>query len=989
MNFAKIPTRFLPHFLLIFSVLLIISCKSKVQDLTQHVNPFIGTGGHGHTFPGATLPFGMLQLSPDTRMSGWDGCGGYHYSDSVIIGFSHTHLSGTGVSDYGDILLMPTVGEIQLENGANDPKEGYASHFSHEKEEAHPGYYRVRLLDYNVRAELTATTRAGFHRYTFLDESEENNLILDLTHRDKVIFSGLKVVSETQIEGFRISEEWAKEQYIYFVAEFSQPFTRKMVTLDGKEASGQSQWEGSAIKAGFSFPWSREVMVKVGISAVSIEGARENLKHEIKGWDFDQIRGKAEKAWQDELQKTEVKGGSEAQLRTFYTALYHTMIAPNTWSDVDGNYRGMDGKIHAGQKGRTRYTVFSLWDTFRATHPLYTLNQQERTRDFLYTFKGQYQEGGILPIWELAGNYTGCMIGYHAIPVIADAWLKGLEIEGMDTLYEAMKHSARQQHLGLRAYQEQGYIPAGEEAESVSKTLEYAFDDWCIAQIALKLGREDEYKEFITRSQYWKNVYDPETGFMRAKLNETWFSPFDPYEVNFNYTEANAWQYRFFVPHDLNSLIEIMGGPARFEAALDSMFEANAQTSGREQADITGLIGQYAHGNEPSHHMAYLYNFIGKTWKTQQRVRQIMDELYSDQPDGLSGNEDCGQMSAWLVMSAMGLYPVNPASGKYELGTPWFDEVKLNLENGKVFIINRKGGTDISGFVKSASLNGEPLQRSWVSHSDLLKGGELEFEMEDSPSQSWAVSPEGLPTEQVKEEQIIPVPYFKALNRTFTDQLEVEIKTAQPGLEIHFSVDGSEPDLNSPLYSNPLKLTQSTDIKARAFASNGKSSHLVEAHFYKIPAGRSIKLNSQYANQYSAGGDYALIDYQMGGVNFRTGSWQGYREDLSVTVSLGKKQPVHKVEVGFLQDIGAWIWMPSEVKISVSIDGNSYREIWKGGTAVPDNQYGGLVKRVGVSGLNLEAAFVKVEAKNYGECPAWHLGAGGKTWIFADEIVVE
>ena len=603
-------------------------------DYAAFVDPFIGTGGHGHTYPGATRPFGMVQLSPDTRLDGWDGCSGYHYSDDHIYGFSHTHLSGTGVSDYGDVLVMPGVGEPNFHNGA-DGEPGYRSPFRKETEEASPGYYKVHLDKGDIGVELTATDRVGIHRYRFPAGSRPY-LIFDLNHRDELIDSSIKRFHRSGLVGHRRSRAWARDQRVHFFAKFS----RQVEDFDLRIAEN---------KACVKFAkGTREVVVTVGISAIDTTEAHTNLTVEAPDFSFPRYRRLARAAWNGQLQKISIVGGTEAQRRTFYTALYHSCLAPNRYSDISKRYRGRDLKVHRAPDF-DYYTVFSLWDTFRAAHPLLTILEPERTNDFVRTMLAQYEQGGALPVWELASNETHCMIGYHAVPVIWDAYAKGIRGYDAELAFRAMVHSASQDDRGLPAYREQGFIPSEVEGESVSKTLEYAYDDWCIAQMAKALGNDEEHARFSARAQAYKNVFDPSTGFMRAKRNHKWVGPFHPEEVNLHFTEANSWQYSMFVPHDLDGLIELLGGRDALAAWLDRLFTAPSETSGREQADITGLIGQYAHGNEPSHHMAYLYCFAGQPWKTQDRVRQILDTLYSDQPDGLCGNEDCGQMSAWYV----------------------------------------------------------------------------------------------------------------------------------------------------------------------------------------------------------------------------------------------------------------------------------------------------------------------------------------------------
>ncbi|MEP6901792.1 MAG: GH92 family glycosyl hydrolase, partial [Actinomycetota bacterium] len=627
------------------------------KDYTKYVNPLIGTGGHGHTFPGATVPFGMVQLSPDTRTDNWDGSSGYHYSDNEIFGFSHTHLSGTGIPDYCDILLMPMLGDVNF----ND----FKSAFSHADEKAEAGYYSVKLAS-GVTAELTATPRVGFHRYTF-PQSDKANIILDLKWRDKVLDSELKIVGKNRIEGYRRSESWAKNQIVYFVAEFSKPFTDKTrlrKTFDEEESPKPNTATNLKVALHFKTSENEQILVKVAISPVSIEGARKNLQAEIPGWDFEKVRADTKNAWNKELSRIEVSGGTDAQLTTFYTALYHTKIQPNIFEDVDGNYLGLDKKIHNiadGQNPQSKirnpqsnyYTVFSLWDTFRAAHPLYTIIDQKRTADFINTFIRQYEQGGRLPVWELAANETDCMIGYHAVSVIADAMAKGIKGFDYEKAFEAAKHSAELDHFGLEAYKRRGYISMEDEQESVSKTLEYAYDDFCIAQMAkiLKTARENKTKDFTTgwddkyfyrmnidyenyikRAQNYKNLYDKQTGFMRPKQNGNWISPFSPNEVTFHFTEGNSWVYSFFVPQDVSGLIDLYGGKANFTSKLDELFTTEQKLAGREQPDITGLIGQYAHGNEPSHAIAYLYNYADQPWKTQKLVRRILDEFYKPAP---------------------------------------------------------------------------------------------------------------------------------------------------------------------------------------------------------------------------------------------------------------------------------------------------------------------------------------------------------------------
>ncbi|WP_089687999.1 GH92 family glycosyl hydrolase [Catalinimonas alkaloidigena] len=727
---------------------------------TAYVNPFIGTGGHGHTFPGATRPYGMVQLSPDTRTLGWDACGGYHHSDSSMLGFSHTHLSGTGIGDYGDVLFMPSTGAVKVTPGTpENPDAGYRSRFSHQEEEASPGYYRVRLADYDIRAELTATVRAGFHRYTFPAEAERH-LIIDLAHTihgHQNPVNEFRVISDREIIGYKQTQGWAQEHHVYFYARFNTPFSYQLF-VQGEKVKDSGHVRSTNAQAVLTFAAAEEpLLVQVGLSAVDSAGARRNLESELTDWDFEATRAAAATAWETQLSKVDVEGGSADQRTIFYTALYHTAISPNVFSDVDGRYRGMDQQIHQTD-GKPMYTVFSLWDTFRAFHPLQTILSPAQDELFINSLLAKYEEGGVLPKWELAANYTGTMTGDHAIPVIYDAYQKGIRGFDVETAYRAMVQAALYDTSGIRfpseAVKEKikprakhyneiwGYIPADRENESISKALEFAYNDWCIAQMAKALGKTDDYARFAERSTRYQRYFDRETGFMRGKnADGRWRTPFSPRFSRHrrdDYTEGNAWQWTWFVPHDVPGLITLMGGASAFQTKLDSLFTISSEIEGEESsADISGLIGQYAHGNEPSHHIAHLYNFVGASWKTQQLTDSILTSLYFNDPNGLSGNEDCGQMSAWYLLNAMGFYSFCPGTGQYSIGRPLFDEVRLHLENGKTFTITTQGNRPAHKFIQSATLNGQPLPTPFFTHDALRNGGTLELTMGATPAQRW------------------------------------------------------------------------------------------------------------------------------------------------------------------------------------------------------------------------------------------------------------
>lgn len=953
---------------------------SAQKNFAQYVDPFIGTGGHGHTYPGATLPHGMVQLSPDTRLDGWDGCGGYHYSDNFIYGFTHTHLSGTGVSDYGDVLLMPMNGSPSPDNKI------YGSAFSHENEKASAGFYSVKLDDDNITAELTATTRVGFHRYKF-SGAVANNIILDLKHRDEVIESSLKIINDHSVAGLRRSRAWANNQYVYFVIEFSKPFTKTGIWQnDTLMPSRISELANSKnIKAFFQFD-DAEVMAKVALSAVSIEGAQNNLAKELPGWDFDKTKADAAKIWNDELSRIEVSSSDKKQLRIFYTALYHTAIVPNINQDVDGQYRGRDNQIHTAT-GFTNYSVFSLWDTYRGAHPLYTIIDQKRTLDYINSFLMQYQQGGRLPVWELSGCETDCMIGYHSVPVIVDAYMKGIKQFDTKLALEAMKKSATWNHLGLPALMDHGLLEMDDEHESVSKTLEYAYDDWCIAQFARALGSTDDYNNYIKRAQSYKNIFDVQTGFMRPRKNGNWLSPFDPREVNNNFTEANSWQYSFYTPQDINGYIDMTGGRKKMEQKLDKLFSENSKTTGRDQSDITGLIGQYAHGNEPSHHIAYLYNFTGAAYKTQAMIHRIVKDMYHDTPDGLEGNEDCGQMSAWYVLSALGFYPVTPGTADYIIGTPLFSDAIIHLENGKRFTLQAKNVSDNNFYIQSVKLNDKQQTKSYLSYFDILNGGSLNFDMGAKASAFGSIH---FPSTAITDNKIILNPVIDGGAITFNDKKTIKIGSAQKGVSYYYTEDGSTPIKASKKYLVPFIIDKSATIKAIAINAKNETSFVTTAKYRKAPHNWTIKLNTAYEQQYDGNGSNGLIDDIRGEADWRKGNWQGYQKtDMDVVIDLQKPIAISSVTIGLLQDSRAWIVLPKQIIIETSGDGKQYTQVYRGENFLPIEDEKIQVKNVEAGFEKITARYVHIKAIQYGKLPVWHLGAGGDTHIFADEITIK
>ena len=723
------------------------ACTSKQAsqtstDYTQLVNPFIGTDFTGNTYPGAQAPFGMVQLSPDNGLAGWDRISGYFYPDSTIAGFSHTHLSGTGAGDLYDILFMPVTLPY---NETAEGGLGIHSKFSHNDEEASAGYYRVKLLDYNINVELTATPRCGVQRYTF--PKAESMVILNLKKAmnwDFTMDSHIEVVDSCNIRGYRFSEGWARGQKVYFATRFSRPF--KSMEMDSAEIKLKGEKVGTSNIARFMFDTEEgeQITVVTALSGVSVEGALKNLDAEAPHNDFDKYLAEAKAAWNDQLQRIEIVGGTDDDRVNFYTALYHSMIAPTIYSDVDGKYYGPDKQVHQAN-GWTNYSTFSLWDTFRAAHPLFTYTEPERVGDMVQSFIAFYEQNGRLPVWNFWGSETDMMIGYHAVPVIVDAYLKGIGNFDAEKALEACVATANiDEYRGIGSYKTKGYVPYNvvdkynAENWSLSRTLEYAFDDFCIAEMAQKMGKTELANEFYKRSQNYRNVFNPATGFMQPIDDKGVFQPnFNPDEYTAHICESNAWHYFWSVQHDIKGLISLTGGQDKFAAKLDSMF--TYIPAGNEELPIfsTGMIGQYAHGNEPSHHVIYLYNKVRQPWKAQKYVAQVMRDLYFNAPAGLCGNEDCGQMSAWYVFSAMGFYPVNPVSGEYEIGTPLFPEMKLNLDNGKTFTVLAPNVSRENIYIQSVKINGQPYDKSYITHKQIMDGSTVEFVMGNQPGEIW------------------------------------------------------------------------------------------------------------------------------------------------------------------------------------------------------------------------------------------------------------
>ena len=807
-----------------------LSCSGLTSnDPVSVVDPFVGTGFHGHTYPGATAPFGMVQLSPDTRNTTWDGCSGYHYSDSTIMGFSHTHISGTGCADLGDFLFLPFIGEDIPENLP----------FSHKDEQASPGYYRVDFPQAGMTVELTATTRTGVHRYTFKGEGERHILVdgfhnIGETHPDGIF---LETEGDNILKGGRHVSGWAPDRHVFFKARFSVPFTSHE-TLEGDRVL-------------LTFPaGTKEIEAFVGISQVDVDGAAGNLEAEVGDKGFDQVRAGTVKTWSDALGAIKVKGGSDVATANFYNALYHTMIVPNRGDDADGRYRDFRQEISTVPEGSAFYSTLSLWDTFRSWNPLQTLINVPLVNDMVFSLMDMAEKGGRLPKWPLYSSDTGCMIGYHAVAMIADAWLNLRSFDGEEPL-KAMVAASNLDESSA-SYNKYGYVPANSEAESVSKTLEFAYDDWCIARMAEEFGEEEIAAEYYARSLRYANLFDACTGFMRGRTSEgNWMSPFNPIGSSRDFTEGIPWQFRFFVPHDFTGLTALMGGEEAMTAALDSLFTYDERDSGTRIGDMTGLVGQYAHGNEPSHNMTYLYNFLGQPSKSQKVVRQMLDEMYSPTPEGICGNEDCGQMSAWYVLSAIGIYPVCPGTGEYVFSAPMFKEIVIPLFCGEDLVI--KADHPEHPYIKSVTFNGEPVDAQFIRFEQLKEGGELVFELSPVPVHDR----DGLqaPYSLTSGDQV-SVPFISGDPIYYEGEFDVDIQSRTPDVEIRYTLDGSDPDENSPLYTAPFKTTRDLVISARAYSPSLKPSGLMRVHAYpatKVPAAKVSGLKPGCRYTYHTG----------------------------------------------------------------------------------------------------------------------------------------
>ena len=816
------------NFTLLLLALAALGCSPRSADPVDYVNPFIGTGFHGHTYPGATTPFGMVQLSPDTRAGNWDACSGYHYSDTTIDGFSHTHLSGTGCADLADILFHPTTREIVIRDGECVLQPYF---FSHDDERASCGYYAVTLPDVKIGVELTAAPRTGVHRYTFAGKGPRQ-VIVDLLHtvaEEKIDLCELRCTAPAELVGMRRTQGWVPDQYVFFAARFSEPFADVQLLGDRQ--------------AVLTFaPDVRTLTIAVGLSSVSVENARMNSLAEVPELDFDAVHARAVGQWREALGDITVEGGSRDEMINFYTAQYHTKLTPNLMSDVNGEYRRHDQTVARMPEGESYYSTFSLWDTFRAWNPLQTLVDTALVNDMIRSMLDMYDATGELPIWPLASGETGTMIGYHAVSVIADAYLKGIRGYDADKALEAMIRSSNINKKGSDYYTAQGYIPSNIKRESVSCTLEYAYDDWAIARMAQAMGRDDVFGEYAQRAFNYVHVFDGSTCFFRGRQSDgNWSAPFEEFATGRDYTEATPWHYRFFVPHDVNGLIQLFGSREAFIREVDRLFTLESDEMQLDVSDVTGLMGQYAHGNEPSHHMAYLYNYVGQPWKTQELTRRLLHEMYTPTPEGIIGNEDCGQMSAWYVFSSLGFYPVCPGSNEFALTAPQFPKAVVRLANGRTLTVTADNPRR-SVYIASVTLDGKPIDRNYITYDELMQGGELHFVLQPRPDYERGTDDAAAPHSLTRGEAV-SIPYATQNVSLFTEPIAVALATTTAGAEIRYTLDGSEPTEASALYAAPVPVDRSLTLKAKGFKPGAAPSRTLtleaeKAVFRKgIPAG--------------------------------------------------------------------------------------------------------------------------------------------------------
>jgi predicted alpha-1,2-mannosidase len=994
----------------ILVILLIISCAKKQQDLTGYVDPFIGTDAHGHTFPGATTPFGMIQLSPSNDFKAWDWCSGYHYSDSIIKGFAHNHVSGAGLSGLGDILVMPTRGKKTTNPGSEDDVENsYRSRFSHDEEEARAGYYKVTLQDYNIDVELTAGIRTGYHQYTFT-KGGEIDVVIDAAHgvMEKVTECTIQIKSDTEIVGYKKTGNNPTARRMYFSAKFSKPFTMASITEDNKTVNAQEHTSATTrALATFTVNEGEKMLVTVTLSPNSLEGVAKNFEAEAKGKTFNDALENATQQWNKVLNKIVLSNNEPlAKKRTFYTAMYHAFISPNIISDVDGNYVVEGKQLHSNIP---QYSNYSTWDTYRALHPLFTIIEQEKTKEFVNSMISRSTEANVgQPVWELIGYDNACMIGYTTVPVIGEAVLKGIEgIDAQqafavmrDAAFDLTKHSAVYDVSGLEDYINYGYVTA-ETGSSVSKTTEYNYHDYVIAQVANKIGDTENEALFTRRSKGYRALFDKTSGYFYPKLStgevkEMDLTAWDGLKPN--YVSGNIWAYSAYTPQDMKGVIQLHGGKDKYAAWLDKVFSDTTQVGGEQHVDISGFIGKYGHGDEPGHQMPYLYNYVGQPYKTQKLVNEVVTTMYSDKPDGLINNEDLGQMSAWYIFSTLGFYPVAPASLEYQIGAPYYKEASINLENGNTFTVKAENLSETNIYVQSVTLNSKSYNKNYILHEDIMSGGNMVFTMGNTPNQEWGSKDEA--TSVGTLEAIMPkidtlatfAPFDASNTSFFVNKHMVTLESKTPNTTIYYTLDGTEPTTNSTKYTGPFAITQNSTLKAMATSPNLTPSKVYSKPFFKsvfpnLPIGYPKYELTNSHTPWGKGDGSLLFDEQIGSTSYGDSKWTGIKDAIEITINLGKSQVVEGVSVGILNDQASWIFPAKGIEVYGGNSESNMLLIGKLDIQEP-TEYTKEVNRHVVNVKQEHYQYLRIKIIPYGAQPAWHAGAGQQAWLFVDEVIV-
>ncbi len=994
--------------------LLIGGCAERApgrsDDLTQYVDPMIGTDASGHTFPGATRPFGMVQLSPSNDYKGWDWSSGYHYSDTVLKGFAHTHISGPGLAALGDILLMPASSPNTNPGNEANPESGYRSRFSHDRERAEAGYYAVHLDDENIDAELTATARTGFHRYTYNEAGADRYVIIDPTHNigESTYETSLEIVSDTVVRGYKKSRGGtAGDRTMYFVAEFSAPFAGYGLTDDDQRVEADVH-TARTVRAYVSFATDAgpTITVKLALSGVGYDGALMNFEQEARGVDFDTVRAAAKAEWQNVLQKIVIDDASESKKRTFYTGLYHAFIGPNLISDVDGRYY-VEGKVR--QSTIPQYSNFSTWDTYRALHPLLTIIEQEQTARLIASMVSRHADEGLgLPGWEAMGFDNVCMIGYNMTSPIADAVLKDIPGIDADEAYRAIraasfdktKHSPNYDVNGMDEYLAYGYV-TGEIGSSVSKTTEQNYFDWAIARVAEKLGKTDDAALFDRRSTGYRSLFNPDEGYLWPRLSQGGWKTMDDgqwSDLKSNYISGNIWAYSAYTPHDMQAAIRLYGGREAYAEWLDGVFTEAEPIEGHQHVDISGFIGRYGHGDEPGHHMPYLFNYVGQPWKTQRYVNTVLTTMYSDKPDGLINNEDLGQMSAWYIFSSVGFYPVAPGDLVYQLGAPFHDRATINLESGRTFEVVANNLSPENVYVQSVSLNGAVHEKSYITHRAIMDGGVLVFEMGSEPNESWASQPHqtvlGDFDDTVQpdiERSATLAPYDESVEGFFVDRHEVVLKSDDVEADIYYTTDGSIPDRNATRYDEPFSLTEDTVLRAIAYHDGLAPSRVTTKPLFRsvLPAlgdGYPEVLSPEVETPYGRADHRLLFDQQIGSTTYSDGRWTGRKTAIRPLLDLGRPVALSAVTVGVLTDTTNWIFAPRKVEVFAGSAPDEL-ELLAAHDLSEATQSRKAVDRFDIRLPGSRHRYYEVVVTPYGRLPSWH-GGNDLAWVFVDEIIL-